>query len=398
MLTADLLRVVKRKGRLYPQYLDAADAQARAKAAELVELFERHRDRPKGEIDAAVEEAIGHGTDFLVWRGLAKLLYDRSTFETVADADPGQVRRTVFELAAGVAVTKERRAAIFAEAAETLGICPEACEAALYADLEARQPMVEHKGLEADALLHRYNLALAQAALYRAVAMDVELRAPDPNRLRYLFQTLKFHRLMHSVHRHGDAYRLRIDGPASLFKMSRKYGLKMATFLPALLLAKDWSMTAKVDWEGDGKLLDFELSPEQGLVSHYRARGQWVAEEERWFEERFAQLDSGWELERRGSVLELRDGEVLVPDYVLTSPDGEEVFVEIVGFWRFDYLERRIAMLDEVDEPLVLVVGERMKTDRKKLAEAPPQVFFFKGVILADKVLEAAEAALKSGR
>lgn len=395
MLTADLLRVKKPKGAIEPQYLDPTDAEAMARATELCAIFARHEGGQKGELDAEVEAIIGHGTDFLVWRGLAKLLYDRATFETVSAVEPVELRRAIWEAAARTGAHDEgSRRAILEAVGDELSVSLEEVEAGMYADLDAEQRLVEFKALEPQGLLDRYNLALAQAVLYRAVSLTVTLDEPDPNRLRYLFQILKFHRLMHRARREGNAWVIEVDGPASLFSKSRKYGLQMALFLPALVLAERWKMVAVIDYDGDGKEREFELSPEAGLRSHYRARGQWVAEEERWFEERFEQLESGWELHRQGAIVDLSGGEVLVPDYRLVSPKGEEVFVEIVGFWRRGYLERRIEMLDRVEVPLVLVVAERLKTDKKALDQARAEVFFFKGVILADKVLEAAEAAL----
>lgn len=395
MLTADLLRVKKTKGSLEPLYLQTDGAEARSRAEALCSIFEKHRGGKKGALDAEVEAAIGHGTDFLVWRGLAKLLYDRSTFETVSAVDPVELRRSVWEESTRAGVFDEAsRESVLKSVASQLEVGIEEVEEGLYADLDSEQRLVEFEPLSASQLLDRYNLALAQAVLYRATRLEVMLAEPDPNKLRYLFQILKFHRLMHRVRRRGKGWMIEIDGPASLFSKSRKYGLQMALFLPALVLADRWELVATVDFDGDGKERAFELTPDDGLVSHYRAKGQWVAEEERWFEERFEQLESGWDLTREGAVIDLENGEVLVPDYRLVSPDGEEVFVEIVGFWRRAYLERRIEMLDEVDVPLVLVVAERLKTDKKRLEQGRPEVFFFKGVILADKVLEAAERAL----
>ncbi len=396
MLTADLLRVRKRKGVLTPRWVDATSKAAIEQATALIEAFEAGRDGPRGQIDDAVDGLIGFGTDFLVWRGLAKLLYDRSEFETVAPAEPVDIRRAIFERSAhNTPRNAEERRAILAAAASELEVDAEALEATLYADLEDRQRLVEFDALEPEALLHRYNLALAQAVLYRATSMTIRLGEKSPNKLRYLFQALKFNRLMHRIEATEDGYSLFVDGPLSLFGKSRKYGLNMAKFLPALVLSRDWKMHAEIEWE-KGRVFDFELSPEDGLVSHYRARGQWIAEEERYFEKRFAETVEDWGLRREGRVHELDRGEVLVTDYVVESPEGREVYIEIVGFWRRSYLERRLDLLDELDVPAVLVVAERLRSDKGKFDHVSARLVFFKGVILADKVVAACEAALES--
>jgi len=37
-----------------------------------------------------------------------------------------------------------------------------------------------------------------------------------------------------------------LDGPASLFSQSQKYGIRMANFLPALPLCDRWEMAATI--------------------------------------------------------------------------------------------------------------------------------------------------------
>lgn len=418
MLTSDLLRVkvrtktqatatAKKSKTAYvePEYLDVGSPEALQRAEELVALFEHHRVDAEANTRGALEEAlgdlVGHGTDFIIWRGLAKLLLDRSEFQTVSSVDPVEIRRAVFAASAqlGPVTSGAVRQQVLEQAGAALKLSADEVEHGLYADLEARQVFSAFKPIAPQALLHRYNLALAQAVLYKATRLVVEFGDLDSNQLRYLFQMLKFHRLMHRCERHKGGYRLEIDGPASLFSKSRKYGLQMAVFLPTLLALQRWELCAELDWKGGAKSKgrtphEFWLSDAQGLVSQRRITGQWVAEEERYFEERFADAQTPWKLERQGSIIELSDNQVIIPDYRLTHPDGREVLLEIVGFWRLDYLERRIDLIVESEEiPLVLVVSERLKTGRAKLARVPAQVVFFKGVILVNKVLEAVELA-----
>lgn len=401
MLTNDLLRVKIHKKTVRPRFLDVSKSNAQEKADALTTLFDTMLNQTRGEIEAAVDEAIGYGTDFLIWRGLAKLLYDRSEFETVAEADPVEIRRAVFEASSslGPVVDDTIRLQVLEAAAAQLSISAQDCEDGLYADLQAEQRMTKHKRFDGEALLQRYNVALAQAVLYRATRLVISLHDEDPNHLRYLFQSLKFFGLMHRAWRVKGGMQLEVDGPASLFSKNRKYGLQMAKFLPALLLMDDWHMAAELQWEKD-KQYAFELGPEDQLTSHYQARGQWISDEEKQFEQRFAALakkadDWPWTLERRGTIVELDAGEVLVPDYVLTHSSGQEVFVEIVGFWRKAYLQRRMTHLTQLTQtPLILVVGQHMRSDKEALEAMPPQVVFFKSVILVKNVLNAALDAL----
>lgn len=394
MLTTDLVRTRISEGRVIPEYLDPDQTDALKKAESLVELFSKALEEgaARGEVETAVDRIVGYGTDFRIWRGLAKLLYDRSEFETRAPVDPADIRRTVFQRAAQSEGRRgdEWRRGILKEAARELEIEPDEVESGLYADLDERERLEAFEALEPRALLHRYNLALAQAVLYRATRLEIELRDLRPNALRYLFQSLKFNRLMHRVRRTDEGYQLTVDGPASLFNRSRKYGIHMAKFLPALVHLEDWRLRARLDWEDEER--SFEVSSETGLVSHYSARGQWKADEEKHFETRFDEIDPDWNLERRGTILDLGDNEVIIPDYVVSHPDGREAYLEIIGFWRLSYLRRRIdALADREGLPLILAVSERLKAGRETLEGSPASVFFFKSVILVDNVVDAAE-------
>ncbi len=406
MLTSDLVRVRVRKGRVEPMYLDTLSVDALEQAGALIGLFEEALANgwERGFLDESVEEKVGYGTDFLLWRGLAKLLYDRSAFEVRSVCDPVVLRRAVFERSAVMGYQysgedTEARTAVLGAVGEELGVDAGGILGSLYADLETRQVLVAFKSLTADSLLERYNVALAQAVLYRATRLVITMDAVDSNKLRYLFSAMKFHGLMHLARRTTKkktlgSYEVVIDGPASLFTQSRKYGLQMAKFLPALLNLDGWQLRAELQEDPKNRGVELLLSSETGLKSHYKMRGQWVSKEEKRFEERFGTVETDWKLKRQGTALDLADNEVIVSDYVLTSLDGQKVYVEIVGFWRLAYLARRIEMLKSLKKPLVLVVSERLKADREVFKGGGPQVVFFKGVILVDKVLEAAERAL----
>ena len=100
----------------------------------------------------------------------------------------------------------------------------------------------EETQLTVDWLLHRYNLALAQAVLYDAA----ELRVRVWNHFGTVFSYVKLFGLMHRIYpidargnrvqstNEAAGYEAVLDGPASLVRKSRKYGIRMANFLPAL--------------------------------------------------------------------------------------------------------------------------------------------------------------------
>lgn len=409
MLTADLVSARFVKGEIKPRYIDPGDGEALALAREMVAVFHEHVGRTREALDGALAALLGEGTEFLLHRGLAKLLADRAEFEVRAPCEPAVLRRKLFEEAAknhpavavADAVHTVTRDDVIARVASELGVDPKAVTAAMYADLEGELVMTKGPDLTPEALLPRYNVALAQAVLLRATAMTVDIDAGDPQRYRQMFRFVKFYRLMHAVSGRGaSGYSIRLDGPMSLFQLSQKYGLQLAEFFPALLLCPSWRATADVRWGKEKRPAVFRVSSEQGLASHYPDRGVYVTREEQWLIDRFAELDTPWKLERRSEVIDLDGRGVLIPDFVLRhAKDGRAALVEVMGFWKRDYLEARLALLREAGpKNLILVAPWRLRGDEGELKQTPAEVVFYKEVILAKELIERAERVAVKAR
>lgn len=410
MLTFDLVRARRRGDEVRPQYLDAGSATELARAEELVALFSAHLGRTRGELDDALAERVGEATDYLLHRGLAKLLFDRCAFEVEAPRPPSELRRAVFEAAAAVHPVAQRegdvlhpvtRAEVLARAAAALGLEPAVLERALYGDLEDQQRLTAFDPLAPRALLERYNLALAQAVLLRASSVTVTIAPGDPKRYRQLFRFIKFYGLIHTVR--GDrkrGYEITLDGPLSLFQQSTRYGLKLAEFLPALLLCEGWSLEAQLQWGKERRAAKLRLTPDHGLASHYPDKGVYVTAEERAFLAKVKALETPWKAVQRAELIDLGGRGVLVPDVVLRHADGREALLEIVGFWRKGALEGRAALLREFGPAnLILAVSRKLGAAREKLEALPGASCTFADVLPAREILALAEqVALKPAR
>jgi uncharacterized protein len=410
MLTADLVAARVVKGEVRPRYVSPRDPAALDLADRVVKVFAEHVGHTREALDGALAALLGEGTEYLLHRGLAKLLSDRAEFEVKAPCEPATIRRRLFEETAkshpavqvADAIHTVTRDDVIARVAQELGIEAASVTAAMYADLEGEQVMTRGPDLEPEALLHRYNVGLAQAVLLRATSMTIEIERGDPQRYRQLFRFVKFYRLMHEVKgTAGDGYTIRLDGPMSLFQLSQKYGLQLAEFLPALLLCDGWRVTAEVQWGKEKRPLTLRITSELGLVSHYRDRGVYVTREEQFLMDRFADLATPWVLERRSEVVDLGGRGVLIPEFVLRhKTDGRVAYVELMGFWKREYLEARLGLLrDEGPKNLIVAVPWRLRGD--EAFEAPVgEVMFFKDVIVAKELLERAErvGVTSSGR
>lgn len=398
MLTGDLVRVRIHQKSIQPAFIDPDDEALLARAEQLIDIYREAQSESwtRGRIDDAATEVEGLETDIRLTRGLAKVLADRAEFVVDAPLEPSLLRERVFTAAAAsgplarrAGPTGRRVAAdVLAEVASELGTTPEVLSRALYADLKDEQVLAGVDLPEPKALLERYNVALVQAVLLKATSLGLRLASPDPKRVRQLYRALKFHGLMYRAVREDHDWLLEVDGPLSLLQQSTRYGLQLALFFPTVLLGDSpWILEAEVRWGKRGLRKQLQLSHTLGLVGTARDVGAWKSRVEQWFEERFRELDSGWDM-TAGEALDLGGQELLVPDFTFTK-GGRKAHLDIVGWWRKGYLKRRLANLPP---NVVLAVSRKLAAEA---AELPASVVSFAEVIPPKVVLERIEAVAR---
>lgn len=411
MLTGNLVLVRYQQQRVIPRYIDRSSPDWLDVAESLREVFRNGVGRTRGEIAEEVEAlfSAGAGTSGLVNRGLAKVLEDRAEFEVVAELPPETLRDKVFLAAAEQRRQLQerggrasfRRDLVLQKVAAELGLSPERIEAGLFADLKEENRMLRFDDLPAQALLDRYNVALAQAVLLRCVRMRLELRNDTPAQYRQFFRWLKFHRLLYSAEGTlSEGYRLELDGPLSLFTSTTKYGLQFAQFLPAVLLSRRFRLEAELRWGPRREPRLFHLDSDAGLVSHYTPQAQYVPSEIRAFIERFRQIAHGWDVEEGGGLIELGRQGVWIPDYRFVHREtGLDVEVEILGFWKRASVDRLLRLLPVHGPPrYLLAVSERLKVDEKPADSLAGSLVRFKEVPNAQEMLARLEAMIVEAR
>src|SRR5262245_18504774 len=413
MLTGKQVRVRYARDRIIPYYLDPTDEDWRLVAEQLLELYRGQEGRTRGELEEDIEGTFGDDTNTLVHQGLAKLLEDRCDFEVVAGHPPDQLRAAVFRAAGehrkgpavlGVdpheALAPFDRTAVLRQVAANLELTPEQVEQGLFADLKSEQRLVKFNDLSVDHLLQRYNVALAQAVLLRAVRVSVVIRREPPQRYRQLLRILQAHRLLCEVERTGESsYTLHLDGPLSLFSATLKYGLQLAMFLPDMLNCRDFELKAELRWGAQKKPKTFLLTHKDGLVSHYADSGLYVPPERGLFVESFRKRMSDWDLGEDTEVYQLGSG-FWVPDFRLTHlRSGLVVLLEVLGFWRRSSAEKHLQYLKRYAErPFILAVSDQLHIEEGRLEELPAGIHRFRNMPLPDEVARLANEAIGNSR
>ena len=384
MLTADLAQSWQRGGLVRPLRIPPDDADYLSDAAHLINLFSEHEGRARRALDEAIEEYVGTGTDYKIMRGFIKLLIDRCQFETASQKDPMEIRRALFLKAREYhpLLSDESREQVVMEAARDLQYAPKILLQGLYADLPENQILAGFKTLTPTELIDLYNLAQAQAVLYRCVEMRLFVEPQTPEGYREIFGAIRAYRLIHTIEGNAaEGYEVRLDGPVSIFHHSQKYGVQMAVFLPALLLCKGWRMRAEIAPQKNrsGGRGFFELTSEQtALRSHYTSFTSFEDSQAEKLTKGWGKLNSLWQLQSSRDVIDLGEA-AFIPDFIMNHASGRKVYLELLGFWTPRYLEQRLKEFEHARfTDFLLLASDELRGSREPLSQTPHHTIIHK--------------------
>jgi len=447
MLTSDLLVTRVSRGKIKPAYADFGSENLEL-AELLIETFRQHVGKTYGDLLAELEGYEEMNYRFI--RGLSQLLGRRAVVETASAVDPSRAREAVFEACGGMALFPAERMEALQKAAKNLSISVQDLEKSMWADLEENQILKEFNPPAPAELLRQYNISLTQTLLLRAVDLDIWITGGFQRVLWKILRSGLMYSLEDMQEKEGGkkeskridetegtekikSVHLHLDGPASLFRMSERYGNSFAKLFPILLRSKGWRLKAGILHKGyqgkrilefsldgseeafrfipeaagysEGVSPDFQLAEEkEGYKTGVRAgarnrtgfaetetgikEAETDAESEAFdstYEQQFANLSfGGWEAKREPEIL--RAGRfAFVPDFSLQK-NGIKVYAEIVGFWTPEYLKKKTEKLKEVKEPVILLIDRKLKCSEK---DFPAQdVIFFDRKIPANEVTQ----------
>ncbi len=404
MLPTDLLMHRQNGETIVPKRL-TIDAGNLAIATELITCFEVGRGATQGEVDRQLQELEGDSPDYRLKRGLAHILRSSfCTFEVVSPLEPQLLRERVFALSALEVPSPQQSRQTLRILADQLShelereVMPEQIRTSLYADLAENRILTQFDAPSPSDLLHRYNLSQVQGVFYRASHLTLNAHRNVPGEYKLLFRYLKLFQLMAYIE--GDAdhgFTITIDGPTSLFSPSTRYGLAIAKLLPALLHVTKWSLSATLQtrdfYTNTWKTGRFSLNSDCGLVSHYPPGKPYDSMLEASFADRWDSLKTDWVLEREVDLIPI-PGSVMIPDFRLVHPDGRTFLLEIVGYWRPEYLQKKFAQVRRAEcDNLILAISERLNLEKAgvKVSDVPARIVWFKDKLLPKAVLALIE-------
>lgn len=400
MLPSDLLMFRQNGEQIIPKRLSIDKFHLKS-AVDLIDCYQKAVGETQGELERQLAEMEGDNTDYKIKRGLAYILKSSfSTFEIVSPLEPPMLRERVFASAAKSVNSRDTAKFTLRKIADELSheldkeVLPEQVSKGLYADLNENKILTTFDAPTPEALLHRYNLSQVQGIFYKASQLIINAHRNTPGEYKILFRYLKLFQLMSYIE--GDAdhgFTITVDGPTSLFNPSTRYGLAIAKLIPALLHVTRWSLAATLQvkdfYSGNWKTGRFTLDSECGLVSHYPPAKEYDSMLEASFVNKWNSAKTEWVLEREVDLIPI-PGSVMIPDFRVVHPDGRTYLLEIVGYWRPEYLQKKFYQVRTAERnDLVLAISERLNLDKAgvKLDNVPAKIVWFKDKLLPKQVL-----------
>ncbi len=411
MLTLQLLRVRTRNGAIFPLFCTQEEDIELAKKIirEFEKTWKTKEKKAALEDRISTIEESDAGSDYKLVRGFYALLERRCTFKssdsdsngdigtsnTVINPsiDPPRIRKEVFEESSkrGFALTELEREEIADTVASKFHLpSRDVVLKTMWSDLDDNLIIEHFDPIGPEALVGWYNLSLMQTLLFNCTKLDF-----------YISGGLNWKHVLRTVKRLGLMYHLQqpqqqqenriicsLEGPLSLFKLTDRYGTLLAKLLPSIIFASNKSRERDGDGDGssewhldawivrktmDGrKIFEFKISNNEipqlladpylsfprgfstekeevvkSSSSPYYGNNSFDSAVEEKFAKRFEQAETGWRLTREPDPLVLSNGGAFIPDFVFEKYD-RKIYLEIVGFWTKEYLERKLQKLADI--------------------------------------------------
>jgi hypothetical protein len=411
MLPSELLRARISRGMIRPVFV-GLDADMLALAERITGIYRDGVGKRKGELLERLKEVENEGQDFKLVRGLSTLLERRCTFEVESTLNPVEARKAVFREASIVrASNPEDRKRVLQKVSKELGLTsPEALEKTLFSDMEEELIMRDFKPLPSDTLLKYYNLSLTQTLLFKSLRVEFSSSGNWKN----IFRDVKRLGLIYSVDRNdgggeGQQFKVSLDGPFSLFKMTERYGTSIAKLLPQITASDSWTIKAEILARSrGGKIYNFEADSKElkDLIANVRrgeggdviGEGQQQRQQpqvgllydsttEEKFARSFLSFGTGWTLRREPEPL-VADTHVLIPDFSFEK-DGMKVYLEVVGFWTPEYLGRKIGKLSSIaGVDMIIAADESLACSKLERLKGKALVIYYKKDVPMKPIIE----------
>ncbi len=392
MLPSELLRIRIRKGVVRPAYVDGW--KDRAVLEEVLNVFETaaHRMWRLTELDDRIS-SLSEVHDYRLVRGLARLLRRRITLAQESRISPRDLRRLLFSM--GPVLSGHERARLLESVAARFEVTVEELEDDMFADIEGEKRVTEMKMMDAEQLAAWYNAELSETLIARSVRLIVRAGGLWATILR----RVKRFGLMYDVIEEGGPG-IEVTGPASVLRLTERYGRSAAELLPLLVEIGDWRLEGEIVLGARRRILPFMMKSSDASfrypfdILRQRPRPFDSTVEERFYHA-LKQASPDLKITREPAPLKTGTG-IMVPDFKIER-GGRGIYVEIVGFWTPEYLRRKLEKLEKLETTRMMVLADRSLGLSRQRLGGSKSLLLYEGDLPIKAILEAVRNALGEG-
>ena len=408
MLPSQLLRVRTKKGAIFPLLIGGENKSGHLQLAKII-INEFEELAAKKEKKKILYERISlverNFDDYRLVRGFSTLLERRCQFSKNIHqqdnncenlAGPAEIRRLLWEESSrrGFALTESRRNEILTALTSGTMISQTSIMQSIWSDLDENMTLESFDSIGAEELLKWYNLSLLQTLLFTCTRLEFSVSGGAD--WKKILRKVKRLGLMYNLKDHGGGSEnphaendnverskkhpihtniknangqdrelvCTIEGPVSLFKLTDRYGTAIAKLIPFITSSSRWhlhgfivrkTMSGKKIFEFKASYADFvhlKLCEPYHSYLNSSVGGRLTSSDfdsslEEKFAVKFEYLANRWRIQREPDPLIVGNGVAFIPDFLFEKYD-RKVYLEIVGFWTKDYLEKKFQKISEI--------------------------------------------------
>lgn len=380
MFPRRLLRYHLRRGVMHPLFLDAGDPEHIMIADGVIEFYEANLGGERGRIP--FEELIYEVGDDRLAKGLTYAmmhLYQFTPRGAGLKIRPMELRLRLFRAVGstkpGFAEDRFRTLKEFIESnrGELGALSLEEVEEYLWSD-DPRGFILSRRGRRPspEEVIRCYNMEALETILSNSRMLTFSTRGsqkmPLGTFVKKLVRMVKELGLIYEGRMHGDLASVGVYGPIELFGRPTRYAWRLSTLfnraLPLLRDASWWTLEVLVHLRrGDFPCiltsenlpeLSGDLKPPEPLKPIFDSG----------VEERFYNIMRTVESFRVWREAEpiMTEDILIVPDFIFERPDGVKYYLEIIGYWRPEYMAKKRVKLQELKrigfKNLILLVDQ----------------------------------------
>ncbi len=394
MLTKDLIKFTRSGVKITPKFIDVENEYLLSLVEKLLMVYNPENQPLHKTIKEEVSLLIKIQTDLKLAKGLNKIILDRCEFSNNEDMDYCEIRKDLFAKTAGL--LNDSNSDIDSYKNEIKNHLQKEYQTSpdmIYSDLPENEYLVKIKKLYAKEVLERYNCSLVQSLLLYSDEITLKIEESDISKIRKMFKYLKFFRLTSEISSVKNTTKktkdnkliIKIDGPTTILKNSKKYGLQLASFFPAICDLEKWEIFSEIKLNNNRYTL--KVNQKSKLVSHYKNFIAYIPDEVRMFHKLFNKESDEWDITGKAPFFRDEDNNIIFPDLSFINEKTKEVVhLELFHRWHSYQLEKRIQFCDKnMDLPFIIGV-DRFLYKQKDIKEMLDNSSFFqkKGYLFSD--------------